>query len=312
MKDFNIHKIDYNLKIKKKLDNISQICSVSLKYTEYLKKTKPDLVVVAGDVNSTTGCALASRFLNIKCAHIESGLRSNDLNMPEENNRLITDSISDYLFFSNHEDTKNISFRKNKNFFFVGNLMIDSLKSSLLNIEKKKIIEKLNLKGEKYIVVTLHRPSNIDNKNELSKIIRKIIFFSKKYIILFFLHPRLKKNLINFSLEKNILEKKNIIVLNPLNYLNFMKLVKESFCIITDSGGIQEETTYLKKPCLTLRKNTERPITIRVGTNTLVNLSNIDFFLRKIDNGQYKIGKIPQKWDGKSALRMLKILKKIN
>jgi UDP-N-acetylglucosamine 2-epimerase (non-hydrolysing) len=229
--------------------------------------------------------------------------------MPEENNRIITDSISDFLFFSNHEDTKNISFRKNKKFFFIGNLMIDSLKSNLLNIEKKKIIEKLNLKGEKYIVVTLHRPSNIDNKNELSKIIRKIVCFSKKYIILFFLHPRLK---INFSLEKNISEKKNIIVLNPLNYLNFMKLVKESFCIITDSGGIQEETTYLKKPCLTLRKNTERPITIRVGTNTLVNLSNIDFFLRKIDNGQYKIGKIPQKWDGKSALRMLKILKKIN
>lgn len=312
LKNFNIHKIDHNLNIKKKLDDINQICSVSLKYTEYLKKTKPDVVVVAGDVNSTTGCALAARFLNIKCAHIESGLRSNDLNMPEENNRIITDSISDYLFFSSQEDAKNIGNKINKKLFFIGNLMIDSLKDNLLKIDEQNIIEKLNLKDKKYIVVTLHRPSNIDNKIQLTKIINKIICFSKKYTILFFIHPRLKKNLINFSFKKNFSNNKNIRMLSPLDYLNFMKLIKESFCVITDSGGIQEETTYLKKPCLTLRENTERPITIKIGTNTLVNIVNIKYFLKKIDSGLYKTGKIPARWDGKSAERMLNILKKIN
>lgn len=190
--------------------------------------------------------------------------------------------------------------------------MIDSLKDNLLKIDEQNIIEKLNLKDKKYIVVTLHRPSNIDNKIQLTKIINKIICFSKKYTILFFIHPRLKKNLINFSFKKNFSNNKNIRMLSPLDYLNFMKLIKEFFCVITDSGGIQEETTYLKKPCLTLRENTERPITIKIGTNTLVNIVNIKYFLKKIDSGLYKTGKIPARWDGKSAERMLNILKKIN
>ena len=301
---------------------------IMVEFERVCLKEKPNLVVVVGDVNSTVACAFAVAKLCIPVAHIEAGLRSFDRTMPEEINRIFTDQISDYLF-TTCEDA-NMNLRKEgiseSKIFFVGNIMIDTLLSHIERAKNSDIIEKLGLKEnnnvKKYALLTLHRPSNVDNPFILKGIINILNNISKKIPIIFPVHPRSIKKIKNFKLEEminytehissNELDKadKNILAIPPLGYLDFLFLMSNAALVLTDSGGIQEETTILGIPCLTLRNNTERPITVREGTNIVVG-NNPDKII-KTAFSVFKNGiqrkKIPKYWDGKAAKRIINIL----
>ena len=301
---------------------LRQISDIIKGLETVLLREKPDLVLVYGDVNSTLSASIVcSRLLingkKIKLAHIESGLRSFDNTMPEEINRIVTDSLSDFLFVTEPSGVKNLIENgvNKKNIFYVGNTMIDSLRNNLLQAEKSNILNELSVKNKSYFLLTLHRPSNVDNKNNFIKIINiliKIVNNFSEYKIVFPVHPRTIKMMNRFKFKDNLYDIKNLILTDPLNYFDFMKLMKHAKLVMTDSGGIQEETTFMKIPCLTMRENTERPVTIDVGTNTLCRLDS-DIILNsinKIIKGKYKKGRIPKYWDGKSAEKIVNILLK--
>ena len=301
---------------------LRQISDIIKGLETVLLREKPDLVLVYGDVNSTLSASIVcSRLLingkKIKLAHIESGLRSFDNTMPEEINRIVTDSLSDFLFVTEPSGVKNLIENgvNKKNIFYVGNTMIDSLRNNLLQAEKSNILNELSVKNKSYFLLTLHRPSNVDNKNNFIKIINiliKIVNNFSEYKIVFPVHPRTIKMMNQFKFKDNLYDIKNLILTDPLNYFDFMKLMKHAKLVMTDSGGIQEETTFMKIPCLTMRENTERPVTIDVGTNTLCRLDS-DIILNsinKIIKGKYKKGRIPKYWDGKSAEKIVNILLK--
>jgi UDP-N-acetylglucosamine 2-epimerase (non-hydrolysing) len=275
-------------------------------------KERPDVVVVVGDVNSTLACSVTAKKLNIKVAHVESGLRSFDMTMPEEINRIVTDSISDYLFVSEKSGINNLK-REGKNkkqVFFVGNVMIDTLFYGLKKLKEAK----RKVQSEKpYAVVTLHRPSNVDDRDKLKDILFALKEISKDMNIYFPIHPRTEKNINDFNLNY-LLEDSNIKVTPPLSYLEFLALWKDAVLALTDSGGIQEETTVLGIPCFTIRENTERPITIKKGTNILVGTTGkrILTAYKKFKKGKRKKGKVPKFWDGKTAERIVKILLRTN
>jgi UDP-N-acetylglucosamine 2-epimerase (non-hydrolysing) len=276
-------------------------------------KERPDVVVVVGDVNSTLACSVTAKKLNIKVAHVESGLRSFDMTMPEEINRIVTDSISDYLFVSEKSGIENLK-REGKNkkqVFFVGNVMIDTLFYGLQKLEIKKLRKsEVRKNTEKpYAVVTLHRPSNVDDRDKLKDILFALKEISKDMNIYFPIHPRTEKNINDFNLNY-LLEDSNIKVTPPLSYLEFLALWKDAVLVLTDSGGIQEETTVLGIPCFTIRENTERPITIKKGTNILVGTTGKRILkaYKKFKKGKRKKGKVPKFWDGKTAERIVKIL----
>lgn len=291
-----------------------QTAKIMIEFEKVLLQEKPDLVIVVGDVNSTIACSLVAVKLGIKVAHVEAGLRSFDRTMPEEINRLLTDQIADYLFVtekSGIENLKNEGISDHK-IFFVGNTMIDSLVNYLPKIENSKILEELNLKPFEYIVVTLHRPSNVDEPENLEKIFEQFKKIAEKYKIVFPIHPRTKKTL---QSSKADYEHPNILLVEPVGYISFIKLVKNSLIVLTDSGGIQEETTYLKIPCLTLRKNTERPITAEIGTNKLIGTEyhKIAEECFNTINNPPKNSQIPPLWDGKAAERITaKIVELLN
>ncbi len=277
-----------------------------------LKRQKPDLVIVVGDVNSTVAGAEVAHELSIKVAHVEAGLRSFDKSMPEEINRVQTDKISDFLFTTEESANKNLAdegISKNK-IFFVGNVMIDTLLSHKEKAKKSKILSELKLKKKDYAVVTLHRPSNVDSKDSLSYVLDILENLQENIKIVFPVHPRTLKNLKNFSLLKGIKSQKNLIMTKPMGYLDFLNLMSNSKFVITDSGGIQEETTALGVPCVTMRNNTERPVTLKQGTNMLVS-TNKDSIL-EVCKGLIKKsdvkGKMPRLWDGKAAARIVRIL----
>lgn len=282
-----------------------QTANTMIKFEEVLLNEKPDLIIVVGDVNSTIACSLVAVKLGIKVAHVEAGLRSFDRTMPEEINRLLTDQIADYLFVTEKSGIENLKNEGiyDKKIFFVGNTMIDSLVNYLPKIEKSKILEEFELKPKEYIVVTLHRPSNVDNPENLSKIFEQFEQIAKKHKIVFPIHPRTRKVL--ESIDKKF-DNENLILVDPIGYINFVKLVMKSLIVLTDSGGIQEETTYLKVPCLTIRDNTERPITIELGTNRLIG-TNYDKIakecLAEIENPKQNT-QIPPLWDGRAAERI--------
>lgn len=304
-----------------------QTAKVMVEFEKVCVKEKPDVVVVVGDVNSTLACSVTAKKLGVKVAHVEAGLRSFDMTMPEEINRIVTDSISDYLFVSEKSGSKNLKKEgKNKNqVFFVGNIMIDTLfyglkkigNEKLRSLEVKKRLE--DKKSQKlhaicsmpYAVLTLHRPSNVDDKNKLKDILMALIEISKDMDIYFPIHPRTKKNIEKMKL-KYILENSNIKTMPPLSYLEFLSLWKDASLVLTDSGGIQEETTVLGIPCFTIRENTERPITIEEGTNVLVGTTGQGILeaYKKFKEGKRKKGKVPELWDGKTAQRIVKILVK--
>lgn len=287
-----------------------QTAKVMLEFEKVCIKEKPNLIIVVGDVNSTLACAIVAAKLCIPLAHIEAGLRSFDKTMPEEINRKITDSLSDYLF-THCEDANNNLINEGiskEKIFFVGNVMIDTLIKSKIKIQKSKIIKKLNIKD--YGLVTLHRPSNVDDKNTFLEIIHSLIEIGKHIQLIFPVHPRTQKQINLFNFNKYFLEN-SIIPIQPLGYIDFLALMMNAKFVLTDSGGIQEETTFLRIPCLTIRKNTERPITIYEGTNELVGTDKekiVNTALNILTNGGKK-GKIPKLWDGKSSKRIVEILK---
>tara|TARA_Y100001935_G_scaffold251563_1_gene253842 strand:- start:2346 stop:3416 length:1071 start_codon:yes stop_codon:yes gene_type:complete len=286
-----------------------QTSKIIFEFEKICIKHKPNIVILAGDVNSTLACAIAAVKLQIPIAHVESGLRSFDFSMPEEINRILVDRISDFLFVTEESGIENLDnegIDKNK-IFFVGNCMIDSLVKILPKAIKKKPWEKYGLDKDNYILMTFHRPSNVDNISKLKKIVTIINTLSLKYNIIFPIHPRTLNSINN--LENKI--SKNVKLIDALPYDTFLGLMSNSKIVITDSGGIQEETTYLGVKCLTLRQNTERPITVERGTNKLLDLEDKDI-LEKIDfliNDDYNsFSKIPKNWDGNAGHRIAKII----
>jgi len=288
-----------------------QTGKIMIEFDKILDLNSPELVIVVGDVNSTLACALVSKKRLIKVAHVEAGLRSFDKTMPEEINRILTDQISDFLFITERSAELNLLREgiDQKKIYYVGNVMIDTLLKYLDKIENRKTFNKFNVEKRKFTLLTLHRPSNVDNKIALNKILKILEYTSKKLPILFPVHPRTLGNLRKFNLEKN-LKKLNIILTEPLGYLDFLNLMKYSRFILTDSGGIQEEASILGIPVLTLRKNTERPITIEKGTNTIVGINFIKAkkYINKILNNEYKKGQEIDLWDGKAAIRIVDVL----
>lgn len=283
-------------------------------YEEFVTSGEyPDLVVVAGDVNSTFACALVAKKLRIPIAHLEAGLRSFDDRMPEEINRVLTDRISDILLTPSLDGNKNLLNEgvDPKKIHFVGNIMIDSLIEHQKKANASSIKKTLDIQDEeKYILVTLHRPSNVDEMNGLIIILEAFNEIGKVIKIVFPLHPRTHKNIVNLGLYTKLTSIPNIILTDPLGYIDFLKLQKEATLILTDSGGIQEEATFFGVPCLTLRENTERPITITEGTNQLVPINAVSIFKYSMDilTGNIKKGAIPKFWDGKTAPRVVNVI----
>ena len=280
---------------------------------EVFKKEKPDLVIVVGDVNSTVAGAEAAHELGIKVAHVEAGLRSFDESMPEEINRIRTDKIGDFLFTT--EESGNVNLLNEcvdkKKIFFVGNVMIDTLLKHKEKSSNSDILNKLKIKENEYCVLTLHRPSNVDKKEDFENVISILEELQDKIKIIFPLHPRAKKNIELFNLNGKIKSMKNLILTGPLGYLDFLYLMANSKLVLTDSGGIQEETTVLGVPCITLRKNTERPVTVEQGTNLIVSVDKeevVEKSLEILNNEVTKDKKIPELWDGKAAERIVDIL----
>lgn len=295
----------------------SQIANIMLKLEDEYNKEKPDLVIVVGDVNSTLAGAITANKMGIKLAHLESGLRSFDRTMPEEFNRIVADQLSDIFFVTEKSGYDNLikEGRKEEEIFFVGNTMIDTLVAFENQIAASDILERLKVGSQKFLLMTMHRPATVDNKAGLTRLIELMEMVSEKYKIVFPIHPRTIKRVGEFDLTKRLKEVKGLIVTDPLDYFAFQKLITSCEFILTDSGGIQEESTFRKKPCLTLRPNTERPSTVDIGTNNLVpfDLKIIQNYISQIEEGTYKKGEIPPLWDGKATNRILDIIaEKIN
>ncbi len=278
-----------------------QTAKIMVEFEKYLLSHPSDCVLVVGDVNSTMACAIVAKKLGVKVVHVEGGLRSRDLTMPEEINRMVTDAITDYFFTTSIEAGEILKSEGvlDDNIFFVGNTMIDSLIGSLDKLKRPSF----DL-PEEYFLLTLHRPSNVDEEKSLHKLLSRLDGLMVNEKIVFPIHPRTESNLSDLSAFENI------IFTPPLPYLEFLYLVKGAMGVITDSGGIQEETTYLKVPCMTLRNNTERPETISIGSNVLIaqDMSLLETSLEQIRNGKWKESDIPPKWDGKAGERIIALL----
>lgn len=287
-----------------------QTAKIMTEFEAILIKEKPALVIVVGDVNSTLACSIVASKSSIQIAHVESGLRSFDRAMPEEINRIVTDHLSDFLFTTCRDANENLEKEgiPKEKFFFVGNVMVDTLIRLRSKIEQAKILKQLGLEKKDYAVLTLHRPSNVDDGKVLRTIFGALKAISNHITIIFPAHPRTIKQIRNFGLDSSV---KNMRIIEPLGYRNFLKLCMNCKFVMTDSGGIQEETTYTNIPCLTLRKNTERPITIKEGTNILVGPHEDKIIVEglKILRGKHKRGRIPKLWDGKTAQRIVEVLK---
>ena len=290
----------------------TQTVNIMLGCERVFNELKPDGVIVYGDINSCMGASIVASKMHLEgmdkitIIHVESGLRSGDKEMPEELNRIITDSLADILFVTSEDAITNLT---GKNFFLVGNTMIDSLINMNSKINKSNIKNELSLQND-YALITMHRPSNVDSKESLQKLMDEIVKLSKRIQCIMPLHPRTKQKLSNFGIWKYYKTQPNLKIIEPVGYLDFMNLQKNAKVIVTDSGGVQEESSYFNVPCLTVRENTERPITITHGTNKLIGTSytNIVSEYEKIDKTvQYSNIKF---WDGKAANRIVNILKK--
>jgi UDP-N-acetylglucosamine 2-epimerase (non-hydrolysing) len=283
-----------------------QTAGVMIEFEKALVREKPDLIIVVGDVNSTIACSLVAKKMLIKVAHVEAGLRSRDMTMPEEINRILTDAISDYLFVTEKSGVENLLAEgvSKEKIFFAGNVMIDSLVNNLHKINNSEVLQQYQLNKKNYIVATFHRPANVDNPETLKKIIQLLNKYAEKRSVIFPVHPRTRANITRHGIDSSI--SSNLIFCDPMGYIDFIALVKDAELVLTDSGGIQEETTYLGVQCVTLRDNTERPVTVEVGTNHLigVDIEKLDKVIYEILKGQVKKGNIPELWDGHSSQRI--------
>ncbi|MCF6131478.1 non-hydrolyzing UDP-N-acetylglucosamine 2-epimerase [Flavobacterium wongokense] len=304
--ELNIPHPNANLEVKSGSQSV-QTAAIMIAFEQELLQNPCDLVLVVGDVNSTMACAVVAKKLNIKVTHVEAGIRSGDMTMPEEINRIVTDSITDYFFTTSTWAGENLLKygAEPSTVHFVGNVMIDTLYQNLNRIAAPSFWNEFKLETGNYIILTLHRPANVDEEKSLINLLEGIDKMVGDKKIIFPIHPRTKA-----ILGETNLELKNILFVEPQGYLNFMYLIKNSFAVITDSGGISEETTVLGIPCFTMRNNTERPETQTIGTNTLVGTSieNLEkIFGEFLVNGPRKAG-IPELWDGKASERIIDIL----
>ena len=321
-RDLGIPKPDINLEAGS-ASHAQQTAEIMKRFEPVLLKELPDVLLVVGDVNSTIACTLVAAKIEYPAissrkrpviVHVEAGLRSFDRDMPEEINRILTDAISDMLFITEQSGIDNLKREgiADEKIHFVGNVMIDTLQHHLAKAKQSNIKETLGIKGN-YGLVTLHRPSNVDSKKILALLFETLIKISEKIKLLFPIHPRTRNKANEFGLLNVLKQCKNIQLTGPLGYLDFLNLTDSAAIVITDSGGIQEETTYLSVPCVTLRENTERPVTVTDGTNYLIgtNPQKIVETAEKILCGQGKKGSIPQLWDGKAGERIIaKVIQK--
>lgn len=291
-----------------------QTARIMVEFEKVVEGVHPDLVIVVGDVNSTVACSLVSVKMGVPVAHVEAGLRSGDRTMPEEINRLLTDSIADHLFVTEPRGVANL--RKEgvdeKKIHLVGNVMIDSLIHYRERAKQSTIMESLGVKPNRFTLVTLHRPSNVDTMEGLRKILTIFERIASQSEIVFPVHPRTKKMLAQHSLAARAEAIPNLRLLDPIGYLDFLRLLDNAQLVLTDSGGIQEETTFLGVPCLTLRENTERPITCEIGTNKLCGL-DVDLVVNScldVFHGNFRSGHVPELWDGRTAERIIEIVLK--
>jgi UDP-N-acetylglucosamine 2-epimerase (non-hydrolysing) len=286
----------------------AQTAQIMTKFEPVVLKGKPDWVIVAGDVNSTLACTLVCSKLGTPVAHIEAGLRSNDRSMPEEINRLVTDRLSDLLFTPSRDASENLLREGTppEKIHFVGNVMIDTLVKMLPAAQKRSALAKFGLTSNSYVLATLHRPANVDNPSVLMEIMAALGELSRTMPALFPVHPRTQRRI----RSAKCLRYPNVIMVSPLGYIDFLVLMKNAALVLTDSGGIQEETTFLRVPCLTIRPNTERPITVQRGTNRLANpvCSEIVSAAGKARETDYSQLAQPELWDGNAAQRIVALL----
>lgn len=305
-----IPKPDVNLEVGSGTQ-AEQTAAIMIRYEELLLHSPSTLCLVVGDVNSTMACSLVAKKMGIPVAHVEAGIRSGDMSMPEEINRIVTDAIADYFFTTTEEASYNLRTTgiSNDRIFFVGNTMIDTLLANKHRLRKPDIDgQNLNLEEGNYFVLTLHRPSNVDTLTKLNELLAIIADAAGDVELIFPVHPRTAKKI------KELKEvPKNLNCIGPQSYLEFNWLVKHSMAVITDSGGITEEATVMGIPCLTLRNSTERPETVSIGTNELIgdNYELLTKSIKTIKQGNWKKGSIPYLWDGNAALRIVDILKEL-
>ncbi len=312
--DLQIPPPDINLEVGS-ASHAVQTANIMKGFEAVMLEHQPDAVLVVGDVNSTVACALVASKLCVPVIHVEAGLRSGDRTMPEEINRLVTDTLSDLLFVTEPSGVENLKREgiPESKIHFAGNVMIDTLHKFQARAEESKILDSLELSKKAYAVLTLHRPSNVDDPETFERLLSVIDEIQSEMPVIFPMHPRTRANTKGTPVGNRMEGMQNLRLIEPLGYLDFLQLTTHAACVLSDSGGIQEETTILGVPCLTLRENTERPVTIDEGTNQLVG-SDPDkirkAFRRAIDNPPK--GKIPHLWDGRAAERIVATLKKWN
>ncbi len=291
---------------------VAQMAEIMTELEKKVLQYKPDIMIVPGDVNTTLAAALTANKMGVRIAHLEAGLRSFDYSMPEEFNRKLTDDLSDIFFVteqSGYDNLVNEQHQKHK-IHFVGNTMIDTLVAFSKKIDETRVLNEHRLEPKKYVLMTMHRPATVDSKEGLSKLADIIEAITRKLKLVFPVHPRTVKNMEAHGFLSIFKKNQNLLLTGPLDYFAFQKLVKDCLLVVTDSGGIQEESTYLQVPCLTLRSNTERPSTVELGTNELIPFQRevIEERIEQVQQNTYKKGAIPPLWDGKATGRIVKIL----
>ena len=286
-----------------------QMGNIMLRLTELLEELNPDILIVPGDVNSTLAGAITANKMGIKLAHLESGLRSNDERMPEEINRILTDRITDLFFVTEPSGLENLKKEgvPESQIHYVGNTMIDTLVAFDESIKQSDVLTQLKVEKGSYVLVTIHRPSNVDQPEELKFVCNLLEQITTKNEVVFPIHPRTIKRLKDMNLFETLNANPKLHLTEPQDYFSFQNLILHSKLVLTDSGGIQEETTFRKVPCLTLRENTERPITITEGTNKLVKF-DIEEIIQHIEESSNTQGTVPKFWDGNATKRILEIL----